>query len=158
MYRQVFPFFYVALLFLGCTQPVNQQISVEMESFLGEFNKEIFDRYCLVSTSFGGDFEHKIKKVVLNFKSEYSLDRAKAVFLIHRICDDLLFYLNRHQDLRGFLSPKPFTRSQLEVNIDFLKEKGNGYVSAPFIANIQLKQGHISLQTFDEKNQKLVPF
>ncbi len=158
MCRPVFAFFFLAILFVGCTQPVNQQLSVEMESFLGDFNKEILDRYCLISTSFGGDFQPKIKKVVLHFKSEYSLDRTKAVFLIQRICDDLLFYLNRHQDLRGFLSPKPFTRAQLEINIDFMDEKAKGYVLAPFVANIQLKQGHIILQTYDQKNQKLVPF
>lgn len=158
MTKNIFAIFFLVTLFVGCTQPINNRIPQQMEAFLKDFSGEILERYNLITTSSGGDFQNKIKKVAINFTSDYTLDKTKAVFLIQRISDDLLFYLNRNQDLMEFLSPKPFTRAQIDINIDFIDNQIKDYVSYPFVASIKLKQGRISLYTHDEKTKQLVLF
>jgi len=156
--KNVFKFFFLIFILNGCSKANDEKVSTQMEAFLQDFNAEIFERYNLVTTSFGGEYQQKIKRVVLNFRSEYSIDKTKAVFLIQRISDDLLFYMNRNQELIGYLSSKPFTRNQLEINIDFYDQEKNAYVMAPNVANIKLRQGRLSVHVFDQKENKLIPF
>jgi len=93
----------------------------------------------------------------LNFNSNYALDKTKAVFLVQRITDDFLFYLNRNQELVRFLDPKPFTRDQIDLTIDFYDTQTKKWVSPPSIACVRLKDGRLTAFTYDSKQDKLVP-
>jgi hypothetical protein len=128
-----------------------------MDTFISDFNLEIKERYSLEPTSYGGNYQKQIKRVVLNFNSNYSLDKTKAVFLVQRITDDFLFYLNRSQELIQFLDPRPFTREQIDLTIDFYDIETKKWVLAPSIASVRLKDGRMSVFTYDSKQEKLVP-
>lgn len=147
----------VCLLLLGCSKESNPNLSNQMETFISDFNLEIKERYSLDSTSYGGSFQNQVKKVVMNFDSSYTLDKTKAVFLVQRITDDFLFYLNRNQELVRFLDPSPFTRGQMELTIDFHDVKSKGWVLAPAIASVRLKDGRMTVYTYDQNQNKLVP-
>ena len=128
-----------------------------MDSSISDFNLETKERNSLEPTSFGGNYQSQIKKVVLNFNSNYSLDKTKAVFLVQRIIADFLFYLNRNQKLVRFLDPKPFTRGQIDLTIDFYDIETKKWVYAPSIACVRLKDGRLAAFTYDSKQDKLVP-
>jgi hypothetical protein len=145
------------LLLLSCSRESNPHLSDQMDTFISDFNLEIKERYSLEPTSYGGNYQKQIKRVVLNFNSNYSLDKTKAVFLVQRITDDFLFYLNRSQELIQFLDPRPFTREQIDLTIDFYDIETKKWVLAPSIASVRLKDGRMSVFTYDSKQEKLVP-
>lgn len=148
---------FIFLVLLSCSKEANDQLPPKMEVFIKDFNTEIYERYNLVSNSYGGDFHRSVKRVAINYSSEYFLDKTKAVFLIQRISDDFLFYLNGSLDLNPFLIPKPFTRNQMDINIEFNDPETKGPVSPPCIAKITMKQGHLSLFVLDPETNKLAP-
>jgi hypothetical protein len=128
----------------------------KLESFIHDFNAEILDRYNIHSSSYGGDYIGKIRKLELNFQSQYNLDRQKAVFLVQRISDDFLFYINRDADLVKFMQSPPLKREELNIAIDFFDEKYSRLV-APAISRAQLKDGRIQLFTYDQTEERLRP-
>ena len=147
----------ICLLLLGCSKEPNPHLSDQMDTFISDFNLEIKERYSLEPTSYGGNYQNQIRKVVLNFNSNYSLDKTKAVFLVQRITDDFLFYLNRNQELVRFLDPKPFTRDQIDLTIDFYDVETKKWVLAPSIACVRPKDGRMAAFIYDTKQDKLVP-
>ena len=146
---------FIFLAFISCSKEANDQLPPKMIVFIKDFNNEIQERYNLVSNSYGGDFNKSVKLVVINYSSEYLLDKTKAVFLVQRISDDFLFYLNGSLDLNPFLIPNPFTRNQMDIDIEFNDPETKGPVSPPFVAKITMKQGHLTLFVYDPETNKL---
>ncbi|MFZ4772496.1 MAG: hypothetical protein ACOYK9_00690 [Chlamydiia bacterium] len=142
---------------LGCSSHPNSLVQEQLEALIKDFNKEIFERYSIESVSFGGEYESVVKKITLSYSSIYSLDRSKAVFLVQRIADDFLFYLNRNQGLVCYIKPKPFTRDRLDISIDFFDPKTHQKMGQPFVASVQIKEGRMALFSYDQTLDKLVP-
>ena len=136
------------VVFISCTSSNETTKKEKLDAFIADFNEEIKDRYDIQSLPYGGDFLGKIRRIDLKFTSGYGLDKTKAIFLVQRISDDFLFYINRDTDLIRWMQSFPLKREQLDISIDFFSSKDLP-INNLSVSKVELRQGKIYTYKFD---------